>query len=90
MQRKERDIAEFNNRLGEEQASVGIVVIIIILTTFIVSVIIIVILTTVIVIVIIMFIIVNIAIVIIDSSFLSCHNRQSCHCHNDHAIYFSS
>ena len=29
VQRKERDIAEFNNRLGEEQASVGIVVVIV-------------------------------------------------------------
>ena len=60
MQRKERDIVEFNNRLGEEQASVGIVVIIVILTT-------------VIVIVIIIFIIVNIAIVIIGSSSFSCN-----------------
>ena len=31
VQRKERDIAEFTNRLGEEQASVGCIVVIMII-----------------------------------------------------------
>ena len=36
MQRKERDIAEFTNRLGEEQASVGGIIITIIIVNIVI------------------------------------------------------